>query len=253
MLTPEQRARYERQMLFRSIGEEGQERLRQGTALIAGMGAIGCIAAEILARAGIGRLALVDHDTVELSNLQRQFLYDEPDTQSGRPKAEIAAAKLRAINSEVEVTTHVERFTDENGARLLQGVDLIVDAVDNFRTKFALNTAALRADIPMIYGAVAGSFGVTMPIIPGRTGCLCCLYCEEPDVASSETAGTAGVVASIVLTIASFQAAQALKWLVGAHDEVVTDVFQIDVWDGEVALLPAPRRAGCAACGEGNT
>lgn len=249
MLTAQQRDRYQRQILFRSIGEAGQEQLARGTVLIAGVGAIGCIAAEILTRAGLGRLVLVDHDRVELSNLQRQFLYDEHDAQSGRPKAEIAAEKLRSANGEVEIITRVERLTADNAAGLLDGVDVAIDALDNFAGKFALNAAAVGAGIPMIYGAVAGSFGLTMPIIPGRTACLCCLYCEEPDAASSETAGTAGVVASIVLTIASFQAAQALKWLVGAREEIVTDVFQIDVWDGEVALLPAARRPGCPVCG----
>ena len=254
MLTPEQRLRYERQLLFRPLGEAGQERLRERTALVAGVGAIGCVAASILSRAGVGTLHLVDHDTVELSNLQRQLLYDEQDVAGGRPKAETAAEKLRLGNSDVAIIPHVERFTDDNAARLLQDVDLVIDAVDNFKAKFALNRACLAVGIPLIYGAVSGSFGMTMPVIPARTSaprtaCLCCLYCEEPDAASSETAATAGVIAPIVLTIAALQCAQALKWLGGAADEMVTDVMQVDVWDGEFALLPVARREGCAACG----
>lgn len=250
MLTAEQRARYERQLLFRPIAEAGQERLGCASVLIVGVGAIGCIAADILARAGVGTLRLVDHDTVDLSNLQRQLLYNEQDVASGRPKAEIAAEKLRQANSDITLIHYVERFTAENGPRLLEGADLVIDAVDNFQAKFALNDACLAAGIPMIYGAVSGGFGMTMPVIPGQTACLCCLYCEEPDAGSSETAATAGVVAPIVLTIASFQCAQALKWLTGAHDEIITEVVQIDVWDGEFALLPAPRRADCAVCGQ---
>lgn len=248
MLTDQQRVRYERQLLFRPIGEEGQERIRERSVLIAGVGAIGAVAAMILSRAGVGTLHLVDHDKVELSNLQRQLLYDEQDVASARPKAEAAAEKLRLGNSDVQAIPHVERFTDESAARLLDGVDLVIDAVDNFKAKFALNRACLAAGIPLLYGAVSGSFGLTMPILPGRTACLCCLYCDEPDAASSETAATAGVIPPIVLTIASLQCAQALKWLSGAADEMVTDVIQVDVWDGEFALLPSPRRANCAAC-----
>ncbi|MBU0611627.1 MAG: HesA/MoeB/ThiF family protein [Armatimonadetes bacterium] len=168
----------------------------------------------------------------------------------GRPKAESAAEKLRRGNSDIQIIPHVERFTDENASRLLEGVDLVIDAVDNFRAKFALNRACLAAGIPLMYGAVSGSFGMMMPIIPGRTACLCCLYCEEPDPGSSETAATAGVIPPIVLTIASLQCAQALKWLSGATDEMVTEVVQVDVWEGEFALLPAARREGCAACGD---
>jgi len=249
MLNDQQRVRYERQLLFRPIGEAGQERLRDGSALIAGIGAIGCAAAMMLSRSGVGTLHLVDHDKVELSNLQRQLLFDEADVASGRPKAEIAAEKLRLGNSDVAIVPHVERFTDESAERLLQGVDVVVDAVDNFKAKFALNRACLAAGIPLLYGAVSGSFGLTMPVIPGRTACLCCLYCEEPDPASSETAATAGVIPPVVLTIASLQCAQALKWLSGAGEEMVTDVIQVDVWDGEFALLPSPRRANCVACG----
>jgi molybdopterin-synthase adenylyltransferase len=250
MLNDEQRIRYERQLLFRPIAVVGQERLRASSVLIAGVGAIGCVAASILTRAGVGTIHLVDHDKVDLSNLQRQMLYDETDVASGRPKAELAAEKLGRVNSDIRVLPHVERFTSENGAALLDGVDLVIDAVDNFKAKFALNAACLEAGIPMVYGAVSGSFGITMPILPGDGACLCCLYCDEPDPGSSETAATAGVVAPIVFTIASLQCAQALKWLTGARDEMTLGVTQIDVWDGEFALLPVPRRAGCAACGE---
>jgi len=250
MLTDEQRVRYERQVLFRPIGEAGQERLHERSVLVAGVGAIGAAAAMILSRGGVGTLHLVDHDKVELSNLQRQLLYDEADVAGGRPKAESAAEKLRRGNSDIQIIPHVERFTDENACPLLEGVDLVIDAVDNFRAKFALNRACLAAGIPLMYGAVSGSFGMMMPIIPGRTACLCCLYCDEPDPGSSETAATAGVIPPIVLTIASLQCAQALKWLSGATDEMVTDVVQVDVWEGEFALLPAARRANCAACGD---
>jgi len=249
MLTPEQQARYERQLLFRPIGAEGQERLLAATVAVVGLGAIGCLAADMLTRCGVGRLRLIDFDIVELSNLQRQMLYNEDDVASGLPKTEIAAGKLRRVNSTVEVTSHVERVTDANAVGLLQGADVIIDAVDNFAAKFVLNRAALKLGIPMIYGALAGSYGVTMPIIPDETACLCCLYCVEPDQGSSETAATAGVIPPTVATVASLQVAQTLKWLVGAHDEIITDLIHVEVWEGEFSRLSVARRTDCPDCG----
>ena len=249
MLTPEAQTRYERQILFRPIGAEGQERLLSATVAVAGVGAIGCLVADMLARCGVGHLRLIDPDVVELSNLQRQMLYNEEDVAGGLPKAEIAAGQLRRVNSGIEISSHVERVTDDNAVQLLQGADVIIDAVDNFAAKFALNRAALQLGLPMMYGALAGSYGVSMPIIPGQTGCLCCLYCDEPDRASSETAATAGVIPPTVATVASLQVVQTLKWLVGARDEIITDLIHVDIWEGEMSRLPVPRRADCAACG----
>jgi adenylyltransferase/sulfurtransferase len=249
MLTPDQQARYERQLLFRPIGAAGQEKLLGSTVAVVGVGAIGCLAADMLARCGVGRLRLIDPDIVELSNLQRQMLYNEEDVASGRPKAEIAATKLRRVNSTVEISSHIEHLTDDNAARLLQGAEVIVDAVDNFAAKFALNRAALQLGIPMMYGALAGSYGVMMPILPGESGCLCCLYCAEPDKGSSETAATAGVIPATVATVASLQVAQTLKWLVGVRADIITDLIHIEVWEGEMWREPVPRRADCAACG----
>lgn len=248
MLTGRERERYERQVLYGPLGEDGQERLRAGTVAIAGVGALGTVAANLLARAGVGRLILIDRDVVELSNLQRQVLYDEADVASGRPKAELAAEKLRAANSDIEVTARVGAIADDTALELVAGADLIVDGVDNFRAKFALNAAALEIGIPYLYGAIAGTYGLRMAVIPGQTACLGCVYREEPDAASSETAATAGVLSPIVNTIASLQVTDAIKLLIGVQDEVITDLLQVEIWDGELNKVPAPRRLDCAYC-----
>lgn len=250
MQAPPHLARYERQMLFRPIGAEGQERLCGSKALIAGVGALGTVAAGMLVRAGVS-VRLVDHDVVELSNLQRQSLYDEADVASGRPKVHAAAEKLRAANSEVTVEAVVARIERDNAARLAEGMDVILDGVDNFAAKFALNEAAVRHGIPYIYGAISGTYGLTKVIRGGDCACLCCVYREEPDAGSSETAATAGVLSGVVNTIASLQVVAALKLLAGCEDETIDDLVQVDVWDGELRRIPVARTPQCRACGEG--
>jgi len=249
MLTAREKDRYERQVLFAPIGETGQERMRDATVLIAGIGALGTSAANMLARAGVGHLRLVDHDVVELSNLQRQSIYDEDDVEGARSKALVAAEKLLQANSDVKVEAIVAKVEAENVSELLQGVDLVVDGVDNFAAKFAINQACVKHGIPFVYGAVSGSYGLTKIVRPGETACLCCLYCDEPDADSSETAATAGVIAPVVNTIASLQVAAALKLLAGAEADTIDDLIQIDVWDGELNLIPVERKPECAVCG----
>lgn len=249
MLSEREQTRYERQLLFRPLGAAGQERLKDSTVVIAGVGAIGAMAAMMLVRGGVGSVRLVDFDCVELSNLQRQMLYDEGDVAQRRPKAEVAAERLQGANADVRVSATVDRVTTENAAALIRGADVVLDAVDNFRAKWALNAAAVELGVPLVYAALAGSYGLVHAIIPGETACLCCLYCQEPDAASSETAATAGVIAPTVATVASLQVVQALKLLGGAREELVTDMIQMDVWDMELNLIPAPRREDCAVCG----
>ncbi|MDI9582828.1 MAG: ThiF family adenylyltransferase [Acidobacteriota bacterium] len=240
--------RYERQILFGPLGEAGQAGLCGKIVLVAGVGALGTNVAGMLVRAGVS-VRLVDHDTVELSNLQRQSLYDETDVAEGRPKVHAAAEKLQVCNSRVSIEPIVARIDPDNAAELVAGTDLIIDGVDNFAAKFALNRAACDADIPFIYGAVSGSYGLTKVIRPGRDACLCCLYCREPDRDSSETAATAGVIAPVVNVIASLQVAAALKILAGCDRDTVEDLVQVDVWDVEMCRIPVARRANCPACG----
>lgn len=248
MQFPPHLARYERQMLFEPVGVTGQERLCEGLVLVAGVGALGTVAASMLVRAGVS-VRLADHDVVELSNLQRQALYDEADVAAARPKVLAAADKLRAANSDVTVETVAERIDRESAARLAAGVDVILDGVDNFAAKFALNEAAARRRIPYIYGAISGTYGLMKVIRAGDCACLGCLYRDEPDADSSETAGTAGVLAPVVNVIASLQVLAALKLLAGCEDEITDDLFQVDVWDGEMRRIPVTRRSDCAMCG----
>lgn len=249
MLTDRELIRYERQILFRPLGRPGQERLKESSVVVCGVGALGTACASMLARAGIGNLRLVDFDAVELSNLQRQALYDEDDVAQRRPKAQVAAEKLGRVNSDIAIAFVIEKITRENAAELTGGVDVIIDAVDNFAAKFALNAAAVASGTPLIYGALSGSYGLCMPILPGETACLCCLYREQPDAGSSETAATAGVIAPTVNTVASLQVAQTLKLLAGAREELTVGLSQIDLWDGEFDVIPVSRRADCRVCG----
>lgn len=250
MLTAEQRKRYERQVLFGPLGERGQEALHESCVTVAGVGALGALAADMLARAGIGRLRLIDHDVLEISNLQRQMLYDEADVNSSRSKAELAARRLRRVNSSVHLVPVTEKITEENAEDLIGVADLVIDGVDNFRAKFALNRATVKLGIPMIYGALSGTYALSMPIIPGETACLGCVYREEPDEASSETASTAGVIAPTVAAVVALQVANAIKLLIGARGEVIEGLARIDIWDGDFSVVPWPRREGCRICGE---
>jgi adenylyltransferase/sulfurtransferase len=190
----------------------------------------------------------VDFDLLELSNLQRQTLYEEADIQT-RPKCEIAAERLRRINSEITIEPVVARIEAHNAADLVQGVDVIVDAVDNFAAKFAMNQAAVALGVPMVYAALSGSYGLTMAVRPGLTACLCCLYCAEPDKASSETAATAGVIGPSVNTVASLQTSQVLQLLTDQHDCLPEGLLQVEVWDYELRTIRVPKRPDCAVCG----
>src|SRR5580658_3297115 len=167
--------RYSRQILFEGIGEAGQQRLMESSAVLVGCGALGTAVANLLVRAGLGRLRIVDRDFVEPSNLQRQTLFEEADAQEALPKAVAAERHLRAINSEPQVEGIVADLTAENCAELLGGFQLILDGTDNFQTRLLLNDAATSLGVPWIYAAAVGSYGVTMTIRPGETACLACL------------------------------------------------------------------------------
>lgn len=248
MLSPHQLERYERQILFRPLGAAGQESLLASRVVVCGCGAIGAATAEMLTRAGVGYVRLVDFDRLELSNLQRQTLYEEGDIQT-RPKCEIAAERLRRINSEIVIEPVIAKIEADNAVELVADTQVIVDAVDNFAAKFALNRAAVALGIPMVYAALSGSYGLTMTVRPGQTPCLCCLYCAEPDKASSETAATAGVIGPSVNAVASLQMSQVLQLLTGQPDCLPEGLLQVEVWDYELRTIKVARRADCAVCG----
>src|SRR5580698_5228959 len=185
--------RYSRQILFSGIGEAGQERLGAAHAAIVGVGATGAAAATLLARAGVGTITLIDRDFVEESNLQRQVLFDEADARDSRPKADAARRKIATFNSDVDVRAHVADLVPGNIHDLLQGADIVLDATDNFETRYLLNDYAVEQSKPWIYAAAVGSYAVTMNIIPGATACLACIF-PEPPGGTVETCDTAGIL-----------------------------------------------------------
>jgi adenylyltransferase/sulfurtransferase len=249
-MTAQERERYSRQILFSGIGEEGQERLCGSRAAVVGCGALGSFHAAALARAGVGGLVLIDRDYVETSNLQRQWLYEEADAADGLPKAIAARRALARINSGVAVEAHVSDLTASNIGSLLGGITVILDGTDNFETRYLINDFAVREGIPWIYGAAVGSYGLTMPIIPGATACLKCIY-SLPPTGVQPTCETAGVLNAITAAVAALQVGAAIKILSGHADEVARRITTIDVWSGVVRQIeqPAPDVA-CPACGE---
>src|SRR5215831_17136681 len=212
--------RYSRQVLFDPIGRQGQDRLGKSSAVIIGCGALGAIHAETLARAGVGRLRLVDRDFVEESNLHRQLMFEESDARGRLPKAVAAARRISRVNSSIEVESIVADVGYDNVEDMIAGADVILDGTDNFETRFLINDAALKMRIPWVYGAAVGSYGLTMTVVPGQGPCLRCVLEAMPEPGSGPTCDTAGVIAPIVAVIGSIQSAEALKILVGDTDSL---------------------------------
>jgi len=242
--------RYSRQVLFPGIGPEGQARLAQGRVAIVGCGATGACVSGLLARAGVGLLVIIDRDYVEPSNLQRQSLFDEADEAESLPKAIAAARKIAAFNSEVQTTPVVADLTPENIESLLGDADLILDATDNFETRYLINDFAVKHGKPWIYAAAVAAYAVTMNVIPGETACLACVFPSPPE-GTIETCDTAGILNSAVNLIGSVQATEAIKFLVGAKDRLRRTLLSFDAWSNEQAEISAARpRPGCQACGK---
>jgi adenylyltransferase/sulfurtransferase len=240
--------RYSRQVLFPEIGPGGQARLAQGRIAIVGCGATGACVSGLLARAGVGRLLIIDRDYVEASNLQRQSLFDEADAAESLPKAVAAARKIAAFNSEVQVQAEVADLTPENIEPLLADANLILDATDNFETRYLINDFAVKHGKPWIYAAAVAAYAVTMNIIPGETACLACMFPAPPE-GTVETCDTAGILNSAVNLVGSIQATEAIKFLVGAKDKLRPTLLSFDVWSNEQAEIAAARpRPGCQTC-----
>jgi molybdopterin/thiamine biosynthesis adenylyltransferase len=242
--------RYSRQTLFREIGREGQEKLLGSRVLIVGCGALGASHAEMLARAGVGKLRIVDRDFVEFTNLQRQMLFKESDAAERLPKSVAAKARLAEINSGIDVDAIVADVNNSNVEQLIADCDVVLDGTDNFQVRYLLNDACVKHDIRWIYGAAVSSYGTTMTIIPGETSCLRCIFDEMPDAGSSPTCDTAGVIMPIIATVSATQVTEALKLLVGDIDPLHRSLIQFDVWanDRQRIKLGAPN-PNCKCCG----
>lgn len=243
--------RYSRQILFGGIGREGQGRLLDSRVLLVGCGALGASHAEMLARAGVGRLRIVDRDFVEFTNLQRQTLYKESDAVERLPKAIAAKNRIAEINSEIEVESIVADVNNSNIESLIEGCDVVLDGTDNFQIRYLVNDACVKHNTPWVYGAAVSSYGTTMTVIPGETPCLRCIFEEMPDAGSSPTCDTAGVIMPIISSIASIQVAEAMKLLTGKRDALHDSLMQIDVWQNEWRKIKlAEPNPDCVACGK---
>jgi adenylyltransferase/sulfurtransferase len=244
--------RYSRQLLFRGVGAEGQERLAAGRVAIVGCGATGSALAALLARSGVGVLRIIDRDYVEASNLQRQSLFDEKDAAESVPKAIAAARKIAAFNSAIVIEARVEDVVPQNIEGLLEGTDLVLDGTDNFETRYLLNDYAVKNGRPWIYAAAVGSYGVTFNVLPGKTACLACIFPDTPR-GMVETCETSGILNTAVNVVASIAATEAMKLLVGgvAAEKLRTTLWSFDVWSNQHAeIAAATPRVGCRACGE---
>jgi len=243
--------RYSRQILFSPLGIAGQEKLLKSRVAVIGLGALGTVSANALARAGVGFLRLVDRDFVEPSNLQRQILFTEEDAAKSNPKATAARDMLMRINSGVTYEARVDDLNHANIREIIEDVDLVLDATDNFETRLLLNEGCLRYEKPWIYGAVVAAYGMTFTVIPGETACLSCLWGDLPVHTAAETCDTAGVLGSIVNIIASLQAVEALKLLSGNREVLNRRAFYIDLWQNHWLEITVSKKEDCAACGRG--
>jgi molybdopterin/thiamine biosynthesis adenylyltransferase len=244
--------RYSRQILFRGIGEDGQQKLAAGRVAIVGCGATGSALAGLLARAGIGTIRIIDRDYVEPSNLQRQSLFDESDAAESLPKAIAAARKIATFNSQILVEPKVEDLVPANIQVALEGMDLILDGTDNFETRYLINDYAVSRSLPWIYSAAVGSYGVTLNVLPGQTACLACIFPDSPR-GMVETCETSGILNSAVNMVASVAATEALKLIIGgsAASHLRRTLLSFDLWTNEHAEISAAKpRPNCRACAE---
>jgi len=249
-LDPQDRERFSRQILFRPLGESGQEALLSSSAVLVGCGALGTVIANLLVRSGLGRLRIIDRDFVEPSNLQRQTLFEEEDARQSLPKAAAAERRLRAINSRISVEAIVADLTPENARELLSGFPLILDGTDNFETRLLINDVSISLNIPWIYAAAVGSYGVTMPVRPGASACLACLLetTGASSFAAEETCDTAGILNSAASIVASLASTEAVKFLAGKSSFSESRLISCDVWSARFQSVRVARNPECRAC-----
>lgn len=263
---PSDLSRYHRQTLLPGIGEQGQRRLLGSTALVLGCGALGTVIANMLARAGVGHLLIVDRDFIEITNLQRQVLFDEQDVRDAIPKAEAARRKIAGINSQVRVTALIDDVNHANIERICleaagRPVDVIVDGVDNFETRFLANDVAVRHGIPYVYGGAVGTVGMCYAVLPHTPGgdrvwetagaatpCLRCIFEQAPPPGMNPTCDTAGVLGPVVSVIANYQCVEAIKILTGNWSAISPTLLHIDVWSNLVKQFKVKRAYDVGEC-----
>ncbi|MFD1362404.1 MoeB/ThiF family adenylyltransferase [Lentibacillus salinarum] len=242
--------RYSRQVLFPGIGEEGQTLLQNKHVLVIGAGALGTGNAEILVRSGVGKITIVDRDYVEWSNLQRQQLFTEKDAENHIPKAVSARERLEAINRDVTIEAHIADVTPAEMEQFVSGVDLIMDATDNFEIRMIINDAAQKYGIPWIYGSIVASYGISYTIVPGTSPCLHCLMEGIP--IGGLTCDTGGVISPVVQIVVGHQTAEALKILTENWASLRRELISFDVWENEQSTVNVDKlqKVDCPSCGK---
>jgi molybdopterin/thiamine biosynthesis adenylyltransferase len=242
MLTKDEREKYARQIMLKGFGPKGQERLKDARVFIAGAGGLGSSSATYLAAAGVGTLRIVDHDRVELSNLNRQVLHWPGDI--GRTKVSSAAVKLKQLNPDLKIEAVEEKITEANITQLVAGFDLIVDAMDNLPTRYLLNKTAIENNIPFFHGAVYGFEGRAMTVIPGKSACLRCIYRGAiPEEKFPVIGVTPGVIGCI-------QATEVIKYLVGIGQLLADRLLVYDGLNMKFTEFKVKKDPNCPHCGK---
>jgi adenylyltransferase/sulfurtransferase len=244
--------RYIRQETFEPIGKKGQKKLGKSAVAVVGCGALGTVEAELLVRAGVGNVKIIDRDMTELSNLARQTLFTEADLEAGDSKATVAAGALGRINSKVSIEGIVGEVNPRTISKYCSDVDVLIDGTDNPETRFILNEFAVKEGIPWIYAGVVGSEGMVMPILPGETGCLACVFETMPEECNLPSCRTVGVVAAAAWTVASIAVGEALKLLSGNRSDIRRGLLRFDLWRNrydsfDIGAVPRP---DCPVCGK---
>jgi len=250
------RDRFHRMRRVRETGPGAPAALRERSAVIVGCGALGCAAATLLVRSGIGALRLVDRDVVEWGNLGDQCLYLEEDASTGRLKAEVAAERLSASDAGIRIEASVADVAADNVRDLIAGFDVVIDGSDNLETKYLLNDAAVATGTPWVYVGCAGSIGSVLAVVPGRTHCMRCVWPIPPAAHLVEGCESSGLLPTTAAMVAAVQVTEALKILLGKQDELVGQVMTIDTWTARVRRIPFRQFDGnlnnCPACGRGD-
>jgi len=243
-------SRYERQYILKEIGRNGQRNLERSRVAVIGLGALGSVSANLLARAGVGHLRLIDRDHLEMNNLQRQVLYDEKDIRDNLPKAIAAERRLRQINSEIKIESVVADLNPLTIDEILEDVDTIIDGTDNFETRFLMNDYALNRGVPWIYGGAVGTEGMSYVVLPHEGPCLRCLFGQAPKPEHMQTCDRAGILAPVAHLIASFQTVEAIKILAGKWEDVETKLWKVDIWSREFKSITVEhlRDTPCSGC-----
>ncbi len=237
--------RYSRHILLKMIGEEGQARIEKSRVFVAGLGALGSLIATLLARAGVGFLRIADLDSPELHNLHRQILYDEADIARGVSKPQAAKERLLAANSGIEIEAIAATIGSHNIEELVDGIDLVVDALDNMKARYFINDAIIDRGIPYVFGGAVECAGNVMTIIPGRTPCLRCLWPNPSAVEDHPRASSVGILSSAASAVASIEVTEAIKVLVGSWDNILPGLLVMDFWRNQFQICEIKPDPAC--------